>query len=151
MLFVFLLILCHIAYCDVTERRIPNISVLMVYIFGGLSFFLNNFFLSISLIEAVSASFLVFLFFLFFYALGIMGAGDVKLGAALGFCFGMHIFFMIWVISILFLFIIESLIFIFKKFGYVLVENDAIRVNRKYMPYGAYLSSGALIYLIGIV
>lgn len=75
-----------IAYMDVRYRRIPNKLVLLALI-GGLS--LNTIFGGWhGLIVSVSGCALAFGLMFLFHLFGTMGAGDVKLFAAIGAIFG---------------------------------------------------------------
>ncbi|MCM3900326.1 MAG: prepilin peptidase [Pyrinomonadaceae bacterium] len=71
-----------ITYMDVRYRRIPNKLVLVVLV-GGIA--LNTIFGgSQGLLASLGGFFLAFGLMFFFHAFGTMGAGDVKLFAAIG-------------------------------------------------------------------
>lgn len=71
-----------ITYMDVRYRRIPNKLVLVVLV-GGIA--LNTIFGgSQGLLASLGGFFLAFVLMFFFHAFGTMGAGDVKLFAAIG-------------------------------------------------------------------
>ena len=71
-----------IAYMDVRYRRIPNKLVLVIFI-GGLA--LNTFFGGgRGLLTSIGGSAIAFGLMFLLHAFGTMGAGDVKLFAAVG-------------------------------------------------------------------
>src|ERR1700752_3486622 len=71
-----------ITYMDVRYRRIPN-KLVLVTLLGGLA--LNTFFGgSRGLIVSLGGFAFAFALMFFFHAFGTMGAGDVKLFAAIG-------------------------------------------------------------------
>ncbi len=75
-----------IAYMDVRYRRIPNKLVLVIFI-GGLT--LNTFFGGgRGLLTSLGGFGIAFGLMFFLHAFGTMGAGDVKLFAAVGALFG---------------------------------------------------------------
>src|SRR5688572_2457234 len=75
-----------ITYMDIRYRRIPN-KLVLVTLIGGLT--LNTIFGGSSgLLASVAGSVLAFAIMFFFHAFGTMGAGDVKLFAAIGAVFG---------------------------------------------------------------
>ncbi|MBA3356132.1 MAG: prepilin peptidase [Pyrinomonadaceae bacterium] len=75
-----------IAYMDVRYRRIPNKLVLITLV-GGLA--INTFFGGrAGLLESLGGCVLAFALMFIFHAFGTMGAGDVKLFAAIGAAIG---------------------------------------------------------------
>ena len=75
-----------IAYMDVRYRRIPN-KLVLVTLIGGL--ILNTVFGGThGLLVSLGGSALAFLLMFLLHAFGTMGAGDVKLFAAIGAVFG---------------------------------------------------------------
>ena len=75
-----------IAYMDVRYRRIPN-KLVLVTLIGGLT--LNTVFGGThGLLVSLTGSALAFMLMFFLHAFGTMGAGDVKLFAAIGAVFG---------------------------------------------------------------
>ena len=75
-----------IAYMDVRYRRIPN-KLVLVTLIGGLT--INTVFGGThGLLVSLGGSALAFMLMFFLHAFGTMGAGDVKLFAAIGAVFG---------------------------------------------------------------
>ena len=75
-----------IGYLDVRYRRIPNQLVLVTFLGGVI---LNTFFAGTAgLLTSLGGSAIAFVLMFFLHAFGTMGAGDVKLFAAIGAVFG---------------------------------------------------------------
>jgi len=97
---LFALLLCHIVFLDVTKRRILNFSVVLIFVFGALNLVFQGVEWMVSEWHwAAISSLIAFIFFYFFYATRLMGAGDVKLAAALAFCLGIEQFSWVWIVS----------------------------------------------------
>ena len=80
-----------ITYYDVRYRRIPNLFVLATFITGLL---LNSIFGGLEgLLASLGGCALAFGLMLLLHVLGAMGAGDVKLFAAIGAVLGAHLVF----------------------------------------------------------
>jgi prepilin peptidase CpaA len=78
-----------IAYTDVRYRRIPNTVVLATMASGLLT---NTFFQGVhGLLGSVAGCALAFVLMLLLHIFGAMGAGDVKLFAAVGALLGLHL------------------------------------------------------------
>jgi len=151
-LMLFFFLLCYVSYQDITKRKIFNHSVLCGLVIGCLFLLLpdgNRF--SIGWSYSLSAAAIFFVFFLVFYRIGWMGAGDVKWGAILAFCFGMQAFFYIWVISVV-MAVIYGLVlnlFAFFRSGKMNAIFFGFTQGKKHVPYGALLSISAMIFILG--
>ena len=152
MIFIFLLLLFYVVENDVKKKKIFNESVMMCFVIGA--FFLifdNQQKISQGWIDSLVATILYFLFFIAFYIIGFMGAGDVKFGTALAFCFGVKLFFYVWCISIL-ISIIYSIFDrgIRKNERIILVRSDYVNGGGvgKNVPYGAFLSISAMVVIL---
>lgn len=152
---IFFFLLCHVIFNDMTKKKILNTSVIMCFVVGV-------YFLGFDQKNQISAGFkdssLAFLlfsgFFLVFYTQGWMGAGDVKLGAALAFCMGLKLFFYVWVLSVG-LALVYSVFLKFFAHGAGMQRSGStagVAGNRgsvKNVPYGAVLSMAAMAVILG--
>ena len=150
----FFFLLCYVSYQDITKRKIFNHSVLCGLAIGVLSFFLpesNG--LSKGATDSLTAASIFFVLFLVFYRLGWMGAGDVKWGAVLAFCLGLHAFFYVWVISVVMAIVYGQIVNLLAVFGMEKIKMKMTLGNfvqgKKYVPYGALLSIAAMIFILG--
>lgn len=80
---VFSLLLLVAAVVDVRERRIPNVTV-AVLLLAGLAFSLTTRPVGQGLVASLLGGALGFALFIGFWPVGLIGAGDVKLFAAIG-------------------------------------------------------------------
>lgn len=80
---LFSLLLVVAAVIDVRERRIPNASVAVLLV-SGLAFSLATRPLGHALVTSLLGGALGFALFIAFWPIGLIGAGDVKLFAAVG-------------------------------------------------------------------
>lgn len=146
-------LLCYIAFCDITKRRIYNVAIIVLFIasliilfFGENSWSENNF--KFSLI-----SFFVFLvFFLLFYKIGWMGAGDVKLGGVLALLFGFYNFLWVWGLSIFLSLFYVGMVKVMYSCGQEVVrlKLTANDIGKKYIPYGAILSIASMLMILKV-
>lgn len=98
---MFLFLLFHVIKNDIEKKKIFNESVVMCLFVGAfLLIFDNDKKISQGWVGSLEALIVFFSVFLVFYIVGFMGAGDVKFGAALAFCFGLNLFFIVLCISI---------------------------------------------------
>lgn len=95
------MVLAHVAWCDGRWRRIPNQDVLLLAALGAIAAALGASPFGLSLGQAVLGAALGLLALLPFYLLRWMGAGDVKLAAALGMWLGAAHAGEAWLISVL--------------------------------------------------
>ena len=93
-------VLVHVAWCDGRWRRIPNHDVLLLALLGILAASVNASPFGLTLAHAMAGAAVGLLALLPFYLLHWMGAGDVKLAAALGMCLGMAHAAEAWLISV---------------------------------------------------
>lgn len=151
---IFFLLLFQVIFNDVKKKKIFNESTLMCIFVGVfLLIFFNQQKISQGWADSLAAAVLFFVVFIVFYNIGFMGAGDVKFGAALAFCFGVKLFFYVWCISIFI-----SIIYCFfekeLKINEKIIFSKSISANGgtalKTVPYGAFLSIGAMIVILGI-
>ena len=151
---LFFFLLCYVSYQDIAKRRIFNHSVVLVLGIGILFLiFPDGNQLSKSWSDSLIAATIFFALFFSFYALGWMGAGDVKFGAVLAFCLGLQAFFYVWVISIVVAIMYSQLVNVLSMYG---MESIKIKMTlgnvvegKKYVPYGALLSISAMIFILG--
>jgi len=80
---VFSLLLLLAAVTDIRERRIPNIGVLVLLV-AGLAYSMTTRPLGDALSASLLGCLLGFGLFIAFWPMGVLGAGDVKLFAAIG-------------------------------------------------------------------
>lgn len=147
---IFALILCHIAWSDVTKRKIPNIDIVFLFVLGFLGIYWQGWF-----VQSAKLAFLSALFFLFFYgiffAFKLVAAGDVKLAAAMAFCIGGAYFFQIWCIAVMVQLVYAILAWYFPM---MLKENQekkkhSMKVQRKrQIPYGLVLGLSTGIFFL---
>ncbi|MGJ7543523.1 A24 family peptidase [Variovorax sp. LT1R16] len=81
---------------DFQQRRVPNWLVLVGAMLAAIAMVTNMQPLSIEWPNAALGAVAGFSFLLIFYATGLMGAGDVKFGGALGLWFGLQPLLPIW-------------------------------------------------------
>ncbi|MBP7351435.1 MAG: prepilin peptidase [Comamonas sp.] len=94
-------VLVHVAWCDMRWRRIANRDVLLLAALGAVAAVLEASPFGLSLGQALLGMALALLALLPFYLLRWMGAGDVKLAAAMGMWLGAVHAGEAWVISVL--------------------------------------------------
>lgn len=145
MVFIFFL-LGYIAWCDISKRKIHNTSIIFLLIailcvkFFNQEEFFKNF-----------LSFFIYSFiFLIFYICKWMGAGDVKLGAALALVLGLQDFFVVWLISIALALGYVALVKIAYMAGWEVLRQKLTfkDVGKKYVPYGALLCFASMFFIL---
>ena len=94
-------VLAHVAWCDVRWRRIANRDVLLLAALGAAAAVLEVSPFGLDLGQALLGMALALLALLPFYLLRWMGAGDVKLAAAIGMWLGAAHAGEAWLISVL--------------------------------------------------
>lgn len=94
------LLLCHVAWCDMRQRRIPNADVLLLWLLGAGSALAGASPFQVNFVQAMGGSAAALLALLPFYLVRWMGAGDVKLGIALGTCLGWQLWLPVWTASL---------------------------------------------------
>lgn len=94
-------VLVHVAWCDMRWRRIANRDVLLLAALGAAAAVLEVSPFGLGLGQALLGMALALLALLPFYLLRWMGAGDVKLAAAIGMWLGAAHAGEAWVISVL--------------------------------------------------
>ena len=139
-----LLLLCVVAVMDFRYRKIKNIILLILFFLS----IINVLFLDKEkyLFHIICALFL-FLIFVVFYALGFMGAGDVKFAISIGLFFGVSK-------DIIFILIISSIIsgahsciyFLYRRMWSNIFFEEKIR-KIPYAGYMAIAAVGCMIYL----
>lgn len=151
----FIFTLCYIAYKDITKRKIFNISIFIVLVFGCMFLVVGEDRFSSDWFYSLISFGILFLLFFVFYSMGYMGAGDVKFGAVLAFCFGLQSFLLIWAVSLLFSVLYSVIDLLLKRFGldyFRLKISGGVNLElKKNVPYGAFLSVGSIIYILGLI
>ena len=97
MLAAFVLFLLAIMASDLTRRRVPNGLVLLGAAGAALALLLNRQPFGLGWEEALAGGGIAFGALLLTYALGVMGAGDVKFAGALGLWTGLAPLVPIWI------------------------------------------------------
>lgn len=149
------MLLCHIAYSDMTQRNIKNISILFLIFLGVFGFFVDslNWFVKDAAIAAFSFI-AVFCGFFIFYVFKMMGAADVKLAAALALCLGWERMLWVWLLSVALALVYAAAATYFPalKLKMTAVHSGAVRNNDKkfdrFVPYGALLCFAAITVLL---
>lgn len=149
---IFFLIICQIAYSDLAKRRIFNISIVLVFFLGVWLVFFEKLGFSNRLIYSFFSFFVFFIFFIFFYVAGVMGAGDVKYGAVLAFCFGVENFLIILTLSLIISFLYVYFKSLIGLYGSKIIILSAVvnvsKGNKKNIPYGAFLSMSSIFHVL---
>uniref|UniRef100_UPI003A907C09 prepilin peptidase n=1 Tax=Comamonas sp. TaxID=34028 RepID=UPI003A907C09 len=106
---------------------------------------------NIDIKDSVFGGFLAFVVLLIFYALGMLGAGDVKFAAALGFWIGWKLLLPVWALSCAFavahgLFVRSNLRYFFVK--WIPINSETQFKNKRFIPYVTYLSLATIIVLM---
>lgn len=139
-------LLGYVIWTDMTKRKIFNTAWMLILVVGILFFlFDSSQKISPSWRESLTAMGLCFAIFLSFYRLGWMGAGDVKLGAALAFCLGIKAFFYVWVISIG-----VGLLYSLGRWawGRYRVSASVLTAHGRHVPYGAALGLSSIFWIL---
>lgn len=85
--------------CDFSQRRVPNWLVLSGAALAIVALALGRQSLGSSWLDALGAGAIAFAVMLVFYALGLMGAGDVKFAGALGLWTGLQGLLPVFILS----------------------------------------------------
>jgi len=149
----FLLWLCLAAALDVVKRKCPNWIIISGLGLIFISLILGSEIKSIdvNIYERILGFVFAFFFLIFFYIRGMMGAGDVKFAAVLGFWLGWKILVPIWLISCIFAiahgFIAKNnLRYIFFQIATLNVGSQI--KGEKFIPYVTYLSIATVVVLM---
>jgi prepilin peptidase CpaA len=170
---VFCLLCVSILIWDLLFRRVPNMVVIAALLAQALfiAFFRGEAdYPTHDLTAAMIGFFMGLLIFVPFYAFRAMGAGDVKFFALLGFFLGPTALIPVWVVGSLMagvhalcvmasksleVFLIRSFWFsvlarcsLLSKWQRLAIRIEAARKGRQGIPYAAYLSVGALGFLV---
>lgn len=148
----FLFTLCKIVYNDFAKRRIFNFTIIICFLTGTYLVFFGRVGFSNNFSNSFLSFFMFFMFFMPFYFLGFMGAGDVKYGSVLAFCFGAENFLMVLMVSLIITILYSSLHIFFDKYGFGKISfsstNQASEIKRKNIPYGAFLSMASIFHIL---
>lgn len=149
---LFFLTLCQIVYSDMAKRRIFNLTIIVSFLTGSYLVFSGRVGFSGDFIYSFMSLFVFFIFFILFYFFGLMGAGDVKYGSVLAFCFGAENFLMVLMVSLIITVVYSSLNIIFHKYGFrefsFSDNNQVSEIKRKNIPYGAFLSMASIFHIL---
>ena len=147
---IFLAWLCASAVCDAKYRKCFNFFTVSGFILAILSAGVlpETAPVNIDFLDGVFGFFGAFFIFLIFYAIGMMGAGDVKFAAVLGLWVGWKLLLPIWALSCLFA--VFHGLFSRSLFKYFFAITYAMRDgreadNKKFIPYVTYLSLATII------
>ncbi|MGE8396335.1 MAG: prepilin peptidase [Comamonas sp.] len=151
-LLIFFFTLCQIVYSDLTKRKIFNLATAIVFLLGSYLIFIESLGFSKNYSYSFASFFIFFLFFLSFYIFGLMGAGDVKYGSVLAFCFGGENFLIILIFSLMLSFFYSYSISVIEKYGfknfYFPKSNEVKFLSRRNIPYGAFLSMASIFHIL---
>ncbi|MDR0216229.1 MAG: prepilin peptidase [Comamonas sp.] len=149
---IFLLWIVGAGVCDLLYRKCFNWFVILGGIMALISLCIYPELhpVSIKIIDGVLGGIFTFIVFLIFFIFKMMGAGDVKFGAALGIWVGWKLILPIWALSCLFS-VIHGL-FSRSTLKYFFVATSSMRdgkeeSNRKFIPYVTYMSVATVIVL----
>lgn len=137
-----------VIWSDLKQRIIPNISVALLAVFGLVIAITHVSPLGVELFDSFLGCIIAFAFLLPFYLIGWMGAGDVKLAAALGFWLGYELLLPTWMLSVLMAVLYASFrqVPFFTKYYQVIDEHSSgEKQKRRFVPYGAMLCTSAFI------
>lgn len=135
-----------VIWSDFTQRKIKNKDVVALIIVGLALIFLNGSGFEDKKSSYFGASILAFGCLLPFYALGWMGAGDVKLAGALGLWLGMELVLEAWLLSVL-LSIAAGIFYYYRQYGMLVLwerGGNGLARRKKFIPYGALMAISAL-------
>lgn len=150
---LFLLWMCYSAVYDALFRRCENwvIIIGIVLAMGSVSVFKDAHPVPISLGDSLLGFLSAFFVLLIFYSRKMMGAGDVKFGAVIGFWVGVELLLPIWALSCFF----AILHGIFAKFrvinffsGSFILIGSSFERNNRFIPYVTYMSIATVIVLM---
>ncbi len=150
---VFTLVSCaSVAYFDIRFRRIPN-GLLVSMLLACTVFFLYaggmdgpESGLKIHWLSALTGFVAGLAFFYPFWRLGVMGAGDVKLIAVLGFMFGLHGLWQLVVIGSV-LAGLHACVLLLSNGRAVLGRWREGKGSRRGVPFGAHLALATLLWV----
>lgn len=138
-------LLLRLMWTDLTRRCISNVDVLLLMVLGACAAVADVSPLQVALFEAASGATVAFAVLLPFYLLRWMGAGDVKLGAALGVWLGLPLLLPVWVVSVGLAIVYGTVAQgPFWRKSFEGVEAPAGR-SRRVVPYGAALCAAAML------
>ena len=142
----FFWLLIPVVWSDIRRRTISNTNILVIAALGVAVAGMQSSPLSVGLGEAFLAGGLAFLALLPFYAIGWMGAADVKLAAALGMWLGVKLLLPVWAVSALISIVYSAVLqgpFWFQRYTAADLEGGVEPSHRRLLPYGAMLCISA--------
>ena len=150
-----IILLCLASYYDIRFRIIPNLTSICIIILGLLYHVMHNNMQGLK-VSLVGMS-IGFLFFLLLYILKMMGAGDVKLGTAVGSILGIKVIPAIVIIIFIggLIALVQIIIFLIKERINPKNLNNQFnnrtfsdKVFKQSVPYGVAISMGTIFALI---
>lgn len=156
----YLMWLLFIAIYDFRQRRVPNWLVLAGAFLALAALALGTGPINHDWAAALFGAGLGFGFLLLFYALGVMGAGDVKFAGALGLWVGIPALLPVWIIGSILASLHAALWLILQRwpvaprlslvlFGRPSPASDNPSPTRaRFIPYAAYLALAAAVWMV---
>lgn len=153
--------LLAIVVYDFQQRRVPNWLLLFGSALATIALTLQVQPMSLEWPEATLSAIAAFVFLLIFYVTGLMGAGDVKFGAALGLWVGLQPLAPIWIVSSLLAAVHALLWLALQRWPFLPRLAAALsgmptsghgdpttRRPQRHIPFAAYLAIGTMGWLI---
>jgi prepilin peptidase CpaA len=156
----YLMWLLFIAVYDFRQRRVPNWLVLAGALLALAALTLGMGPVKHDWAAALLGAGVAFGFLVFFYALGVMGAGDVKFAGALGLWVGFSALLPVWLIGSLLaslhavLWLILRRWPVFPRFSLALfgpsspADGSPSPTRVRFIPYAAYLALAAAVWMV---
>jgi prepilin peptidase CpaA len=146
---------------DVRTRRVPNGLLLIALGLGGCWFLWSGIpDASFGIDDALRGLAIGLMAMLPFHVVGVMGAGDVKFFAVLGFLLGWHLLLPIWIVGSLLCGLHAIVVLILRQAGPALAcwqsrlpgsRYRAMARGQRGLPYAAHLGMAAVLAIFGVM